>query len=134
MKKLFKEIFGKKKKEKKHNIKAISIKVAIIGESSVGKTNIISRYVDDTFSSTSEKFASSNITKEITLTNGHCYQLDIRDTKGSESFRLINKIHYKDAQIVIMIYDITKAETFIELKEYWAPEIINTLKEKDFGN
>ena len=55
------------------------------------------------------------------------YQLnfDIWDTAGQERFRSVNSIFYKEAYICIMVYDITKEESFQSVKEYW----YNTVKE-----
>ena len=45
--------------------------------------------------------------------------LEIWDTAGQERFRSMSKIFYKEAAIVILVYDITKLQTFTELNNYW---------------
>ena len=50
---------------------------------------------------------------------------DIWDTAGQEKYRSINKIFYKDAAIVIMVYDISERRSFDEIKDYWINQVNN---------
>ena len=50
-------------------------------------------------------------------------QLNLWDTAGQEKFRAIGKHFYKDAYIIIMVYDISKKDTFEEIKEIWYPDV-----------
>ena len=54
-------------------------------------------------------------------------KFDIWDTAGQEKYRTLARIFYKDAVIIIFVYDITKKKTFEELKNYWYGQI------KDYG-
>lgn len=47
----------------------------------------------------------------------------IWDTAGQEKYRSFSAIYYKDACIAILVYDITKKETFNEIKKYWFPTV-----------
>ena len=47
----------------------------------------------------------------------------IWDTAGQEKFRALTKIFYKDANVAILVYDITRKESFKEVKEYWHQQI-----------
>jgi small GTP-binding protein len=103
------------------------IKVVLIGESGVGKTSIITRYINNQFDKDCpSNVAASFISKQIYVRE--CkkkVKLDIWDTAGQEKYRSMAKIFYKDAAIVILVYDITKVKTFEEIKNYWYDQVKN---------
>ena len=107
--------------------KAIPCKVVLIGESGVGKTSIISRYMTDTFSTTLGSTPGANFTtKTVLLKNeNQSIKFEIWDTAGQEKFRSLTKVFYKSAAICILVYEITRRESFEELKNYWISEIKN---------
>ena len=105
--------------------KAIPCKVVLIGESGVGKTSIISRYMTDKFSATLGSTPGANFTtKTIFLKDeNQSIKFEIWDTAGQEKFRSLAKVFYKNAAICILVYDITKKQTFEELQKFWIEEI-----------
>ena len=62
--------------------------------------------------------------------NGKEYTLDIWDTAGQEKYRSIGKMLYKNAYIVLFVYDITNKKSFIDLKNIWYDELIKTGEKK----
>ena len=101
-----------------------SVKVVLLGESGVGKTSIISQFTTHTFNprcptSVSAQFVSKTIDfPEL----DRAIKFDIWDTIGQEKYRSLAKIFYKDAKVVILVYDITTEYSFKGLKEYWYNE------------
>lgn len=100
------------------------IKITVLGEESVGKTNLINRYVKDKFLKGTNQHCLTNMTKKIKLKNGHKYLLDFKDTKGSSSFREINKLYYREAEIIIIVFDITNKKSYDEVELYWVSEVM----------
>ena len=99
-------------------------KVCLIGESGVGKTSIINRYISNTFNPEEESSNSSQYyQKKISLKDLRSLNLDIWDTAGKEKFRSLTRIFYKDAPVLILVYDISRRASFEELKNYWIPNI-----------
>ena len=99
-------------------------KVILLGEAAVGKTSIISRYINNKFEdSVQSTVGAAFFAKEIKLENGNEYTLNIWDTAGAEIFRSINKLFYRDASIALLVYDITNKESYEELKNYWLDQI-----------
>jgi small GTP-binding protein len=101
-----------------------TIKIVLLGESGVGKTSIISQFIDQTFqedlqSSTGGTFSS----KTFTYDNGKILKLEIWDTAGQERYRALTKMFYKDANAAILVYDITRKRSFEELQNYWFEQI-----------
>ena len=81
---------------------------------------LITQYTKKTFADTYlSTIGADQIIKELKLENGVKVKLNIWDTAGQERFRSVNAIFLKGAQIVIMVYDITKRDTFDEIKNYW---------------
>ena len=104
------------------------IKLAFIGQSTVGKTSLITQYTKKTFADTYlSTIGADQIIKELKLENGLNVKLNIWDTAGQERFRSVNAIFLKGAQIVIMVYDITKRDTFEEIKNYWYNNVKNII-------
>ena len=104
-----------------------SCKVVLLGESGVGKTSIIAQYInqeftEDQLSTTGATFASK-IMYMSTYNKTICFE--IWDTAGQERFKSLAKMFYKDAAIIILVYDITRVDSFKELEDYW----INQIKE-----
>ena len=101
-------------------------KVVLLGESGVGKTCIIARFINNTFednimSTTGASYAGKTLA--IEEFGGKSIKFEIWDTAGQEKYRALTKIFYKDAQVAILVYDITRKESFEELKNYWYNQI-----------
>ena len=102
-------------------------KVILVGEAGVGKTCLIKQYVYKTFDSEEiPTIAGVELYKELNL-NNEKIRLTIWDTCGQERFRSINKIFMNKSNIVILVYDITKSESFKELQNYWYKTVVSNL-------
>ena len=102
-----------------------SIKIILIGNSGVGKTCISQRYIKgnkDIDLNPNSTVGASYFQKFIEI-DGKSISVDIWDTAGQEKYRGMGKMFYKDAYIVLFIYDITDKESFKELQEVWYNEI-----------
>ena len=101
-----------------------SIKVVLLGESGVGKTSIISQFTTHTFDPHRETSLSAQFISKTTEFPdlGQSIKFDIWDTVGQEKYRSLAKIFYKDARVIIFVYDITTANSFQSIKDYWYNE------------
>ena len=102
-------------------------KVVLIGESGVGKTCIINRFIQDTFNPSEVPTLSASFvekTIEFKEYDGKAIKFLIWDTAGQERFRSIGKIFYNEAKAAIMVYDITNEKSFEQIKQYWYNQII----------
>ena len=104
--------------------KSNNIKIVLIGDCAVGKTSIVARYTTNTFDENYMSTVASYSCK-IMEKDGKKYQLDIWDTAGQEKFRSVGKNFYKDAYVVFLVYDITRLDTFQNLKNIWYNELKN---------
>lgn len=87
-------------------------KICIIGDSNVGKTSIIKRYVDDVFGLTEPSIGACNHRRMIKLSSGEEMDLEIWDTAGQERFKSIVPMYYKGSKGIIIVFDITNTESF----------------------
>ena len=101
-----------------------SIKVVLLGESGVGKTSIISQFTTNKFNPRCPTSVSAQfISKTVDFPElGQSIKFDIWDTIGQEKYRSLAKIFYKDAKVIILVYDITTEFSFNGLKEFWYNE------------
>ena len=120
-------------KENIKNIKPIPVKVILVGDSGVGKTSMISRYINQYNDHIDSTITTSYYTKLLTIDN-FTLNYQIWDTVGQEQFRALNSLFFKDAQICLMVYDITSEESFSSIKEYWYEAVLaNGLEGVIFG-
>ena len=106
--------------------KEAKYKILILGDSKVGKSCFLTRYADKTFQ---EDYLSTigmdYKIKNYELENGDIIKLYIWDTAGQDRFRSITSNYYKGADGIILIYDITKQETFNNVRNW-----ITSIKEE----
>ena len=97
----------------------------MIGESGVGKTSIISRYISNTFTSVLMSTTGASFASKIMVLEkeNQSIKFEIWDTAGQERYRSLAKVFYKNASVCVLVYDITRRASFDELKKYWAKEI-----------
>ena len=90
----------------------------IIGDSSVGKSSLVAKYMDDYYwgdhlATVGVDFKWNKIEKD-----GKKFNLNIWDTGGQERFKSITKSYYHGAQAIILVYDWTWEESFISLPNW----------------
>ena len=94
----------------------------VIGDSGVGKTCILLRYVKNNFS---EKYQAtlgvSFDTKTLNISD-QVIKLQLWDTAGSEAFKAVTKTYYRGAHGGLLVYDITKRESFENIRR-WLDEV-----------
>ena len=101
--------------------KNIALKITLLGESQVGKTSIINRYIGQDFKEEYKPSLSGYYNKKYFDYESNEKFLDIWDTSGNENLKPLNKVFIKKAKGVIFVYDITNKESFDKLK-YWVKE------------
>ena len=126
------------------------LKVVLIGDSGVGKSNLLLRYTKDEFKMQSQmtigvEFATKSIViqnqeeevskltslKQVDV-NGQpikCLQTKVRaqiwDTAGQERYRAITNAYYRDAVGALLVYDITSGKSFESIEEKWRRELLD---------
>ena len=97
-------------------------KVCVIGDSGVGKTSIVARYTDDFFEEGMAPTIGVDFKVKTVTVGEKRSRLTIWDTAGSERFRTLTGSYYRGAQIAIVVFDVTKKQSFENLSS-WMEEI-----------
>ena len=98
-------------------------KVVFLGSSGVGKTILINRYFNKFCGGEPGTSCSASFQEKKIEYNGKQYLFNIWDTPGSEKYRGLVKIFLKDVKIIVLVYDITVKDTFLDL-QYWLDFIL----------
>jgi len=100
----------------------ILFKYIIIGPSGVGKSCLLLQFTDKRFHTDHDLTIGVEFGARIVTIDGKQIKLQIWDTAGQESFRSITRSYYRGAHGALLVYDITRRETFNHLKG-WLTEV-----------
>ena len=98
-------------------------KVILVGDSSVGKTTIISRYLNLYNPNPISTTGASYSVKETIFENNIKISFEIWDTAGQEKYRSLNKIFYNNTNICFLVFDITERQSFNNILNFWYKEV-----------
>jgi Ras-related protein Rab-1A len=99
-----------------------TIRLLLLGESGVGKSSLLLRFTDDTFEDTYISTIGIDFRVKTVEIDGRPVKLQIWDTAGQERFRTITRAYYRGCQGIILVFDVSKLNTF-NMTEYWMDEI-----------
>ena len=103
--------------------KILETKIVLLGDVSVGKTSIASRYCKNSFNDHHiNTIGGAYQQQKVVLPNGSMVKLHIWDTSGQERFRAMTNLYYRDAQVAILTYDITNEQSFSSI-DFWIKEL-----------
>ena len=104
-------------------------KLIFLGDQSVGKSCILNRFMNDTF--TEEYQATIGLdfqSKNVQIDNQDIHLL-LYDTAGQEKFRALIPMYTRDANIILLVYDVTSKDSFLHLSD-WLRDLTNVKKEE----
>ena len=106
------------------NIKEdLKLKLILLGDSGVGKTNLISRYISNSFDeNTRATIGVEFFCKNFRINKKRTIKVEIWDTAGQERYKAITSVYYKGAKGAFIVYDITSRKTFENIDK-WIGEI-----------
>ena len=100
------------------------VKIIVLGECGVGKTNIITKYSKSSFNEDSITTTFTSYIMKIVKRGKVTYRLNIWDTAGQERFRSITRSFLQDANIILLVYSIIDKKSFESL-DYWYKTIMD---------
>lgn len=110
----------------------IEAKIVLLGDSGVGKSSIAQRYCKNLFSDSHDvTIGGAYLQQTVTMPDGTQVKLHIWDTGGSERFRSMVSLYYRDASAAIICYDITDDKSFTSV-HFWINEMINNNDKDEF--
>ena len=102
------------------------IKVVILGESEVGKSALINRFINNSFDEYAPHSSTASFVSKTIDFNDKFYDFDMWDICGQEKFRSLSKFFLKNAKIAVLVYDITRKKTFLDL-DFWLKLILDEI-------
>ena len=110
----------------------IPCKAVLVGDTGVGKTSIIERYISNKFDTNQKTTLVSSYTfKKLDIKKyNKSVSLDIWDTAGQEVYRSLSKNFYQNASIGILVYDISRKASFESIRDYWHEQLKTFGEEK----
>ncbi|WVW82536.1 hypothetical protein I302_104547 [Kwoniella bestiolae CBS 10118] len=103
-------------------VKAVQVKLVLLGEAAVGKSSLVLRFCQGDFNeNTSPTIGAAFLTQKCRLEN-RIVKFEIWDTAGQERFHSLAPMYYRNAQAAVVVYDITKAAS-LEKAKAWVKEL-----------
>ncbi|KAL7536234.1 hypothetical protein ACHAXR_007009 [Thalassiosira sp. AJA248-18] len=97
-------------------------KLLMIGDAAVGKSSMLIRFTDDAFDEHIQSTIGVDFKVKHLELNNKRIKLTVWDTAGQERFRTLTSSYYRGAQGVVMVYDVTRRDSFDNL-EHWLKEV-----------
>ena len=94
------------------------MKVILLGNSGVGKTNLINTTMGNNFDAESQTTTSATFSQKEIKIGKESYYLNLWDTAGQERYHSVTKIFLKKSEIVVFVYDITDETSFNDLEKW----------------
>jgi Ras-related protein Rab-11A len=99
-----------------------SFKIVVVGDAGVGKSNILTRYVQNEFNLESKATVGVELSTKAYRLNEKVFKVHLWDTAGQERYKSVTAAYYKGAKGAMIVYDITKIESFNNVDK-WFNEI-----------
>ena len=106
--------------------------ILIIGDTSVGKSSLISRYANGTFREEYLATVGLDYCTKNEIINNKTIQIKLWDTAGQERFKALTQNYFRNAEGVLLVYDVTSTDSFDNLK-YWISSIKDNMKQQDMN-
>ncbi|NXO42741.1 RB18B protein, partial [Locustella ochotensis] len=100
----------------------LTLKLLLVGDSAVGKSSLLRRFTDGAFEPRLKPTVGIDIKVKKMVLDGRAVQLAVWDTAGQERFRSLTPSYYRGAQGVVLVYDVTRKDTFTGLGK-WLNEL-----------
>jgi small GTP-binding protein len=97
-------------------------KLVLLGESAVGKSSLVLRFVKGQFHEFQESTIGAAFLTQTLCLDDTTVKFEIWDTAGQERYHSLAPMYYRGAQAAIVVYDITNADTFVRAKN-WVKEL-----------
>ncbi|KAJ1976776.1 GTP-binding protein of the rab/ypt [Dimargaris cristalligena] len=103
--------------------KVFNFKLVLLGESAVGKSSLVVRFVKDQFDDYREStIGAAFFTQVVPVDDSTSVKFEIWDTAGQERYKSLAPMYYRNAQCAVVVYDITQSASFEKAKT-WVKEL-----------
>jgi len=105
-----------------NEVEDYSIKIVVVGDSGVGKSNILTRYAQDEFNQDSKATVGVELYTKTYKISDKVVKVHLWDTAGQERYKSVTAAYYRGAKGAMIVYDITRPESFNNVDK-WFNEI-----------
>ncbi|GAB1219741.1 hypothetical protein ENUP19_0082G0004 [Entamoeba nuttalli] len=102
------------------------VKVSLIGDSGVGKTSLLSRFINNTFSPTTESTVGANFFMHEFRIDGKMTQVALWDTASQERYRSLVSMYYRNTNGCLIVFALDNRDSFYNIKT-WYNSLVNTV-------
>lgn len=109
-----------------------TFKILVLGDMAVGKTSLINQYIEHTFLEDYRPTLGVNIiSKDIEIKQiGSLIRLIFWDIAGQDKYENCRQAYYEGCSGALLVYDITRHDTFINIESKWLKDLLNNIKKK----
>lgn len=104
----------------------VKIKIVLIGEADVGKTSLMSQFISNTFEDRVQPTIGCDIQCKTMVVENRKVDVQLWDTAGTERFQTMLPLYYRGCHGAILVYDVTRKNTFNKLRN-WLAELDSNL-------
>ena len=108
------------------------VKLVLLGDSGVGKSSLLRRFVHDTFNEETDSTMGASYLSKVVVVPAHSVKFNIWDTAGQERYRSLAKMYYRDAMVVLLVFALSEEASFDSLR-HWYKEVQENAP-KNVGN
>ncbi|MFX1417340.1 MAG: Rab family GTPase [Promethearchaeota archaeon] len=105
-------------------------KVAILGDSAVGKTSLINQFVEGSFIEDYKPTLGANIVRKDVNLDGIKVRLILWDLAGQEKYRVVRSMYFQGCQGALLVYDVTRYSTFDSINSKWLRDFKKYVKKE----
>ena len=107
-----------------------TIQLLVIGDSSVGKTSLITRYTNGTFKEEYLATVGLDYYSKVEAINNQTINIKLWDTAGQERYKALTQNYFRNAEGVLLTFDVTNTDSFNNLKD-WIGSIKTNMESKN---
>ncbi|MEE9378537.1 MAG: Rab family GTPase [Candidatus Lokiarchaeia archaeon] len=116
--------------EETRELREFVFKIVIIGDAAVGKTSLINRFVENSFSEDYRATLGANIVrKDVNLDNTKV-RLIMWDLAGQEKYRVVRSMYFQGCEGALLVYDVTRYHTLDNINNKWLKDYKKHVKKK----
>jgi small GTP-binding protein len=93
-------------------------KIVVIGNSGTGKTNITTRYINNQFVEQHKVTVGVEFLSKVVNLHNQSIKVTLWDTAGQEKYKSLSKVYYKGASGVLIVYDVTDPQSYLDVESW----------------
>lgn len=105
-------------------------KIVILGDAAVGKTSLINRFVENSFSEDYRATLGANIVRKDVNLNNTKVRLIMWDLAGQEKYQVVRSLYFQGCEGALLVYDVTRYSTFDSINSKWLRDFKKYVKKE----